>query len=427
MPWFRKALTLDPACAVAQSNLLFALNYDTTLSAEEIFAEHCVFGRVQENIAPPPRPHAHEIDLHRRLRIGYVSPDFRSHALMRFFLPLLAHHDSVKVEITCYAEVPRPDAVSQRCRTMAHRWRSTCGLSDKQMADTIRADAIDILIDLAGHTAGNRLPVFTHRPAPVQATYLGYPNTTGLRSIDYLITDRLRHPPGEAELCTEEVFRLDDFNCCFQAPVTAPPVNPLPLARTGRLTFGSLHNLTKLNDAVLDLWCRALRAVPSARLLLFRDTLTGELREQMRRRLLERGIADERLDLRHGHAADGYLGVYHDIDVSLDVSPWGAGTTVYESAWMGVPMLTLRGKRFTDRASTAVLTCVGLPEMIADDADDFVERARWLAVNADWLARMCAELRGRMNATICDAAGFTRRLEAAYRVMWQRRLSEPRP
>lgn len=205
MPWFRKALALDPACAVAHSNLLFALNYDTTLSAEAIFAEHCVFGRVQESREAPTRgasrPHyANQTDGERRLRIGYVSPDFRSHALMRFFLPLLDHHDSSKVEITCYAEVPRPDAITQRCLTLAHRWRSTCGLSDAQMADTIRADAIDILIDLAGHTAGNRLPVFTHRPAPVQATYMGYPNTTGLRSIDYLITDRLRHPPGEEVL-----------------------------------------------------------------------------------------------------------------------------------------------------------------------------------------------------------------------------------
>ncbi len=418
VPCYRKALELDPAYAVAHSNLLFALNYDDSLSPQALFAEHRAYGESQERIAPASRPHRNEPNPERRLRIGYMSPDLRNHALVRFFEPILANHDPAQVEVTCYAEVHRPDAVTERLCGRVHRWRSTCGRPDAHVAEMIRADGIDILVDLAGHTAGNRLPVFTHRPAPVQATCLGYPNTTGLRSIDYLITDAGRNPPGDEGLFTETLIRLDDFSC-FQAPADAPPVNHSPCLRTGRLTFGSLHNLTKINDAVLDLWSRVLLAIPSARLLLFRNTLEGEVREQIRQRFLVRGITADRLQLRSDYSVDGYLSVYHDIDISLDVFPWGAGTTIYESLWMGVPMLTLRGNRFASRASSSVLTSVGLPELIATDADDFVARACWLDAERDWLARTREALRSRMQATICDGVAFARRFEAAYRLMWR--------
>ena len=228
------------------------------------------------------------------MRIGYVSPDFRQHALISYFEPVLANHDPRQVEVFCYAEAPQPDDVTIRLQKLAHHWRSIRGLTSVQAAQLIRDDGIDILVDLAGHTAGNRLDIFALKPAPIQATWLGYLNTTGLSTIDYRLSDDMLDPPGQPVRDTEELFRLPGGFCCFQPWPNAPAVNSLPALERGYLTFGSLHNLFKLNGSVYDLWSRVLQALPNARLLMFRDTLKGERWSACARSLLS--VASKRTD-----------------------------------------------------------------------------------------------------------------------------------
>jgi len=338
-------------------------------------------------------------------------------------MPILTHHDSRQVETVCYAEVPAPDAITARFRSLAHGWRSTCGLSHTQLAELIRADAIDVLVDLAGHTAHNRLPVFAWKPAPVQVTYLGYPNTTGLAAIDYRLTDAITDPPGEPASHAEELWRLPGCFCCYTPFYQFPTPTPSPAHGAGSITFGSMHKLTKLNGPVLDLWCRLLQAVPSSRLLVCQNTLVGGARDRLRRELVRRGIAAGRVELRHEFAPGpgGHLAVYAEIDVLLDVFPWGAHATACEALWMGVPVLTLYGDRYAGRMASSMLTCLQLEELIARTPTEFVERGVRLAGDTARLAALRGALRGRMRASpLCDGATFTLRLEEAYRAMWVR-------
>jgi protein O-GlcNAc transferase len=416
---YREALRRQSGNAGAHSNLLLALNYDAQAEPAAVFAEHCRWGQLHGQAAwtpPPPRDWNSE----RRLRIGYVSPDLCRHPVVRYFEPVLAQHDPQQVEVYCYAEVVAPDAVTARLQTLVPNWRWTCGHGAAEVAEQVRADRIDILVDLAGHTAGHRLDVFALKPAPVQVTWLGYPNTTGLTTVDYRLTDEVMDPPGQPVLDTEELFRLPGGMCCFTTPQDAPPVSPLPAQRKGQLTFGSLHGLHKLNGYVFDLWCRVLQAVPTARLLMFRDTLIGPTKDFIRRQFTERGIAGERLDLRQGAGTAGYLAIYDEIDVSLDVFPYTGGTTTCESLWMGAPMLSLAGVRPVARGSAMLLAIVGLTDWVVPTPEAYVALAQRCARDLDALAAVRAGLRERMCGTLCDAERFTRGLEDAYRTMWRR-------
>jgi predicted O-linked N-acetylglucosamine transferase (SPINDLY family) len=417
---YRKALSLDPDLAVAQSNLLCVLNYDPTLSPAALYAEHRAWGERQEKLAPSAKPHANRPDPERPLRIGYVSPDFRNHAVARFFEPTLTHHDQDRYEVFCYAHVSKPDHVTDRLREKARHWRWIWQAPDAELARMIRDDEIDVLVDLAGHTGQNRLAAFAHRPAPVQMTWLGYPNTTGLKCVDYLLTDEWTTPTEGCPPYCEELIRLPRGAYPFQGPADAPEIGPLPAASTGSLTFGSLHGLIKLNSYVYDLWSAVLLAVPNSRLLMFRSTLGGLNAEIVRREFEARGIGPHRVELRQGHSGVGYLGVCNEIDVALDVFPWGSGTTVYECLWMGVPTLTWIGERHAQRMTAAALERVGHPEFIARTPEEFVAKAQALAANPATLAPVRAGLRERMRATVCDAASFTRTLEDAYRMAWRR-------
>ena len=413
---YRESLRLAPEFAMARSNLLLALNYVPDADPAEVFREHLRFAEIHERTAPPPR--ATVRDPSRRLRIGYVSPDLRAHPLVRYLEPVLEHHDRERFEIVCYAHVHAPDAVTARLKTLVSRWHSIHGKSADEVVDLIRADGIDLLVDLAGHTANNRLDVFMRRPAPAQATWIGYPNTTGLKSIDYQITDAIMHPPGEPVLDSERLVRLPGALVCFAPPTDAPAVSPLPAASSGRITFGSLHTLTKLNDRVFDLWAEVLRAVPGSRLLMFRDTLVGAARDGVARRFAERGIGADRLDLRAAGIRDrgaAYLSVYGEIDATLDLFPYAGGTTTCESLWMGVPVLTLAGNRPAGRGSATLLANAGLADWITSSPAAFVERA--CRIDLDALAVVRAGMRERLSATLCDAASFTRRLEDAYLAM----------
>lgn len=423
---YRQALALRPQYPIAASNLLLCLNYDPAADAVMLFAEH---RRWPASLGPlpPSLPYENARDPGRRLRVGYLSPDFCGHVVAYFLLPILTHHDATQVEVTCYAHVHDPDQTTARFRSLAQNWRSVTAVDDAQTAALIRRDGIDILVDLAGHTADSRLAVLAHKPAPVQITYLGYPNTTGLLAVDYRLTDAIVDPPGEPIRHTEELVRLPGAFCCYQPPDDGPDLAPAPSPTSGCITFGSTHDLAKLNDHVIDLWCEVLRATPESRLRVFRHTLTGSVRESLLRRFLDRGIDAARLCLESELSGDNrYLDLYRKFDILLDVFPWNGHVTTCESLWMGVPVVTLRGDRHAGRLSATVLTSLGLTDLIADTTEQYVATAiRW-AADPERRATLRRELRPRMLASpLCDGRSFTRNLEAIYRGLWHRQNRLP--
>ena len=417
---YREALRLKPTYGEAHSNLLLHLNYVPDADPAAVFEEH----RRWESLhgAPGQRPvHGNDRDPERRLRIGYLTPDLHRHPVARFFVePILAHHDPAAVESFCYAEVPYTQAA--RLQSLAGGWRAVRGLTDAQVAELVRADRIDILVDLAGHTVNNRLRVFALKPAPVQVSYLGYPNTTGLTAVDYRLTDAVADPPGEPRWYTEELVRLPGAFCCYAPPAGAPAVAAPPFQRAGQVTFGAPHHLAKLNAKVLDLWCAILRDLPGSRLLVFRHTLTGKVKEDLRRRFAERGVGDERLDLRQATDMEqGYLGWYGSVDVTLDAFPWSSHTTACDSLWMGVPLVTLSGTNHAGRMAASVLSRLGLTDLVAATPEEYRQAAVRLAGDRGRLARLRGGLREQMRGSaLCDGQRFARGLEEAYRAMWRR-------
>jgi predicted O-linked N-acetylglucosamine transferase (SPINDLY family) len=359
----------------------------------------------------------------RRLRVGYVSADFRTHPVGCYVEPLLAGHDRARFEVSCYANVARPDAVTRRLQGLADHWVSLLGIPDAAAAERIRQDRIDILVDLAGHTSGNRLLVFARRPAPVQVTYIGYPGTTGMPAIAYRISDANGDPPGLTEkYYTEETIRLPEVAWCYQPP-DAPEVGDLPLARTGHVTFGSFNNLAKVTPEVIAVWSRILRALPGAHLHLLTGAgqrADGRLREQLTRE----GIDAERVTLFPRQSRDKYLKLYTAVDVCLDPFPYHGCTTTLDALWMGVPVVTLAGKAYVQRQAVVSLAHLGLHELIADDPDAYVEAALRLANDRFRLNELWANLRPRMrDSTLTNPARFVPSLEDAYRTMWKRWLT----
>jgi predicted O-linked N-acetylglucosamine transferase (SPINDLY family) len=435
----RQAIEARPEDHIAGSTYLGSLLYGPAADPAAVLAEHRRWGERHANPDPvaasgplaDSRPsearkraacgYGGAPEPGRRLRVGYASPDFRSHAVAAFVEPLLAHHDRSQVEAICYADVAVTDAVTARLRGLADGWRDTLGLTDDEWAERVRADGIDILVDLAGHTAGNRLRAFGRKPAPVQASAFGYPATTGVPAIGYRLGDAVTDPPGEPTWSTEEVLRLPGTFCCYAPPAEAPPVTESPAVRQAVVTFGALHKLEKLNDAVLDLWCRLLREVPASRLLVCRNTLYGGTAEGLRRRFAERGVAAERLLLRRVEPVGfQHLRVYQEIDIALDPFPWNGHTTACEALWMGVPVVALRGRTHAGRMTASVLTSVGLGELVADSPVDYCRVAAELAADRLRLAALRAGMRQRVQASpLCDGPGFVRGLEAAYRTVWR--------
>ncbi len=399
-----------PGSKVSRSNYLFFLNYDPSISPETLLVEHRREAAVLAADATPHSHEGHDWSSGRPLRVGYVSPDFRRHAVASFLEPILASHDRRRVESIGYADVGSPDAVTDRLRSFCHDWRRIRHLTDDRVEEIIRRDRIDILVDLAGHTARNRLRIFARKPAPVQVTYLGYPGTTGLETFDALLTDAVADPPGRPAQSTEEPLRLPNGSYCYAPPSDATDVAPLPMLRAGFPTFGSLHKLPKLNRGVLELWAAVLRAVPSARLLLFRDTLKGRTRDEILAFFESRGIAAGRLEIRHDWKTDEHWSIYSSIDVSLDVFPWCGHTTACESLWMGVPVVTLAGDRRASRMTASVLTMVGQSELITETPEQYIETAARLVSGPHDLS----QLREPARANACLAA-------------LRRRIVHPRP
>jgi predicted O-linked N-acetylglucosamine transferase (SPINDLY family) len=285
----------------------------------------------------------------------------------------------------------------------------------------LRADDLDILIDLSGHTA-SRMTLLARKPAPGQISYLGYPDTTGMPAVDYRLSDDLTDPPGQDQFYSETLIRLPRGFCCFAPPAQAPDVNELPALSRQFITFGSLHGLSKLSPGVLDLWSDVLRAVPSARLLIARDTITSPARQRLLDEFQSRGIEARRIELRNRFER-GHLAVYREIDIALDTFPWSGHTTGCEGLWMGVPIVTLRGRTFAGRMVAGVLARVGLEDLVAEHPRQVVEIAGDLAGDLDRLSAMRRTLRQRMTASpLCDAPAFTRDVEAAYLTVWKQHV-----
>jgi len=331
-------------------------------------------------------------------------------------------HDRSAVELCCYSTKQHADEVNARLKQTAKGWREIEALNDDEAAAQVRDDGIDILVDLSGHTQGNRLGMFARKPAPVQCTWLGYVGTTGLATMDYLIGDRFVTPAEDDRFYREAVYRLPGSYLCFNPPAVPIETAPLPSLQGAPITFGSCNSLYKLTEHVLDLWASILLAVPGSRLLLKNYHLTKPVfADQIIGRLAQSGVGEERLLLSDAAPRDEILATYNQIDIALDPFPYGGGTTTAEALWMGVPVITWRGDRFVGRVSESILTTAGVSEFVATSAEDYVDKAVNLAADLPRLAALRAGLRDRVvQSPLCDAARFTRGLEDAYRTMWTR-------
>ena len=407
---------------------LFALNYSVGRTPAEVFAAHSEWGRRYRNQVPANH-YGNTRSPGRKLRIGYVSGDFWNHAVVVSIDGVLQAHDHRGFEIVCYHNSPGSDETTARLKGLASRWRKIAGLSDAEADALIRKDRIDILVDLSGHTEHNRLALFARKPAPIQATYLGYPNTTGLSTIDYRITDAIADPPGLTEaLHTEELLRLPRCFLSYRPPAEAPAIGPLPARTNAWFTFGSFSNPAKWNDTVLRTWAAILRRMPRSRLLLhhsFAGNTTSVVYDALRARILGlfqcHGIAPDRISLIGYLPPPEHLGLYNDIDLALDPFPYNGATGTCEAMWMGLPVVALEGATHASRVGMDILRTAGLDRFVARSIDEYVEIAVRTASQLAPLSRLRTGMRARMaKSPLMDGPGLARALEQAYRHMWQR-------
>lgn len=416
----RHALKLNPGITAAQNNLLFTLNYHPDLSAEDIFAAYREYDkRVGLPLRKTWKAHPNSRDPNRRLKIGYVSPDFRHHPVQHFLEPLLAHHDKRAVEVFAYAELSLEDGTTARYRSHVDHWVPTVGLNDDALAERIRSDEIDILLDLAGHTAKNRLGVFARKPAPVSMSWLGFGYTTGLTAIDYMLTDCASAPPGSEGLFAERPWRLTTPGYVFRPAEGMGAVSTLPALAHGVITFGTLTRSVRVNHRSVKVWSEILRRVSGARLVVnsinYRDPV---MRNALAQKFEAQGIDPQRLEI--GYQTPPW-DVLRTIDVGLDCFPHNSGTTLFETLYMGVPFVTLAGRPSVGRLGSSILEGVGHSEWVATTEAQYVERAVTLANDLPKLAATRATLRAEMQASaLMDEAGFARKVEAAYREMFSR-------
>jgi protein O-GlcNAc transferase len=422
----RRALTIDPDYEDAYGSLLYALNYHPDKTAAEVFA---AYREYDERFGKPGRAawraHANGPDPDRRLKVGYVSPDFNAHSVGRFLEPLLAGHDKRSLSVYAYADLWREDEATARYRGYVDHWLPTLGMSDEDLAERIRADGIDILVDLAGHTTGNRLGVFARKPAPVSVTWLGYGYTTGLSAIDYFLTDRTTVPEGAEDLFAETPWRLTTPGYTYRPAPAMGEVGALPALERGYVTFGTLTRAVRLNHRTIRVWAAILDRLPNSRLVIdSRDFQDPALREELAGRFAAHGIDQGRLDI--GYHTPPW-DVLRGMDIGLDCFPHNSGTTLFESLYLGVPFVTLAGRPSVGRLGSSILEGVGHPEWIAASEEDYIDKAVALAADLPQLAIVRAALRQEMQASpLMDEAGFAGKVEAAYRAMWVKWARENR-
>jgi protein O-GlcNAc transferase len=412
---------LSPDSADLESVELFLLTGYEAISAEELFARHRAFGeRLEKRVPARFEPFHNDRDPERRLRIGYVSGDFCFHPVSLFLVPVFDKRDRSNYEVYCYSTGDIRDDLTRQAPGWVEVWRDVASLSDGELADVINADGIDILVDLSGHSGRSRLDVFAQQPAPVQATWLGYLNTTGTIRIHYRITDGNSDPPGLTEqLHTERLVRLPDSQWCYRPFITIDGVDAPPAARNGFVTFGSFNDVPKISASTLELWARLLAQLPSSRLVVV-GAAGGHTETQITRKLESAGIDAQRLELLPRLALDEYYRCFNRVDIALDTTPYSGGTTTLDALWMGVPVVTVPGARSASRSAGSILATVGLDEWIGRTPDDYVRIAVEFSRDAATLAGLRASLRKRLRESpLMDEKRFTRDLEHAYRLMWR--------
>jgi predicted O-linked N-acetylglucosamine transferase (SPINDLY family) len=417
----RESLALQPDNPHAHSSLLRMLWYADGYDASTIFREHLEWAarhaRPFENTV---KPHQNRADPARRLRIGFVSPYLNKHAVTFFLESAIAHFDRKHVEVFFYADVAHPDAYSARLKQQGSHWRNTVSLDDAQLAQHVRDDAIDILVDLSGHTANNRLLVFARKPAPIQVNWLGFPSTTGMSSMDYRITDCYCDPPGMTErFNTETLVRLPGIYMAWRPPENMPVVAPLPALKNGFVTFGMFHSAFKITRTTALLWARILQHLPGARLRVL--AVSGVAAERHIRRLFaECRINERQLEILPRLGFDDYLAAYGDVDIALDTFPYHGATTTCFALWMGLPVVALEGSTHASRADVSMLCNAGLQQLVAASADAYVDIAVRLAGNPVELAELRMNLRTMLSgAPNTDGAACARNIEEAFRTMWR--------
>jgi predicted O-linked N-acetylglucosamine transferase (SPINDLY family) len=425
--YYRRALAINPSSSEIYSNLLLTMIYAASVSPEDLAATAAAFGRDLADPLLRRRPFANDRNPDRKLRVGYVSPDLYGHAVSYFLEPLVKAHDRANFELFAYSNSHLEDNVTARLKQSFDHWRDIRTLNDDETADLIEADKIDILVDAAGHTAGNRLLVFARKPAPVQVSWIGYPASTGMRAIDYRITDIHAEPPGMTEnLNTEKLWRLPRFFCCYGAHENSPAViDHPPFEDNGCITFGCFNNFSRVTDPVLAAWARIMEKAPDSRLLLeIRGIESPQFRAGVQERLQRAGISLSRVILEQRKRSNQFV-LYNKIDIALDPFPCVGGTTSMDTLWMGVPLVTLAGRHFLSRIGMTALTNAGLPELIASDADQYIEIASALAQDKERLRALRHGLRDKVaRSPLMDQAGFARDMETAYREMWRRWCAE---
>jgi predicted O-linked N-acetylglucosamine transferase (SPINDLY family) len=431
----RKAVELNPYSHQAHSNLVNNLHFHPDQDAKSIAIELQLWNnRHGKPLKKFMQPHPNDRTPDRRLRVGYVSADFAGHASVYFLVPLLRSHNREQVEVFCYSDAARTDQYTALMQSFGHVWRTAHGLADEALIKQIRHDKIDILVDLKLHTERNRLLLFARKPAPVQATWLGYPGSTGLATIDYRVSDPYLDPAGGGDGCgggdekfySEKTVRLPDTYWCFD-PLEGReiPVGPLPANDAGIVTFGCLNNFCKINPPLLALWAKVLRQVGHSRLRLLAPA--GSHRQEALDRFARDGIASERIEFVPPQARDAYLRAYQRIDIGLDSFPCNGHTTSLDSFWMGVPVVSMIGRTSVGRAGWCQLSNLGLAELAGKTPDEFVQIAVALANDLPRLALLRAGLRERMEKSpLMDGPRFARNMEAAYRQMWHNWCSPAR-
>ena len=406
----------------AYSNKNFCLNYSSSYSPLYVYKQHLKFEKQFGGFkAKSPLSVKIKKKSNERLRIGYVSGDFRVHSVAYFFKPLLQNHNSHVVETFCYYNNNFIDKITNSIMTTCDHWRSIFGITDSEIFKIIRKDKIDILVDLSGHTGKNNLLVFAQKPAPIQVTWLGYPNTTGLSSIDYRFTDIIADPIGEADdLHSEKLLRLPNGFLCFQGNEKVLSKSNLPQTHYDYITFGSFNNLSKITSEVIDVWSKILNLIPKSHLILKCRKLKHN-KDYYYELFKNKGIDKDRIQLyEHLPSTGDHLELYNSIDIGLDPFPYNGVTTTCEALWMGVPVITLLGDRHVGRVGASILTNVGLKDFIARDIDSYINLAVKMSANTKKLKEIRMTLRRQMQELpLCDARSFADNVETAYKDMWR--------
>ena len=417
---YREAMRLRPDLAGAHSNLILTLHYhpdyDGRMIHEELMRWNARHGEPLKKFI---RSHDNDRDPERRLRVGYVSPDFREHVVGQNLLPLLREHDHGRFEIFCYSSVLSPDSLTQEIRQFSDQWREAVAMTDAELADQIRQDRIDILVELSNHSADNRLVMMARKPAPVQASWLGYPGSTGVEAIDKRVSDPQIDPTdADFPFYSERTIRLADVYWCYGVPGATPEPAARPAVGGGPVTFGCLNNFAKVSTVAQDLWAEILSGLPGSRLMI--HSYAGAHLETVRQRFAAKGISADRIEFVHRQAWAQYVQTHNRIDIALDPFPWGGGITTCNALWMGVPVVTLFGRTAVGRGSATILSSIGAGELIAHSPGEYVQIATDLARNLPRLKALSTSLRPRMlGSPLMNAKRFARSVEAVYREMWQ--------